>query len=152
MSILSRSPSRLDEPAPGPTGAAEIAMRIQCLLPAVQSGTLCFWGVWFGRPYDNCHSIVAAEAEGNCLALHFNEQEVLKVWHPQDWRVDAHEFVIHGASRVLWHWYWYGRPHTPANLMCHDFVRQGAEVTFQSTFPLSTPVTPTILEPAVQIH
>lgn len=152
MSIFSRSTARHDKPASSSTEAAEIAAHIQRLLPDVHSGTLCFWGVWFGRPHDNFHSIVGAEADSDCLVLHFNDEETLRVWQPGAWRIDAHEFVIHSASRVLWQWYWYGRPHAPGNLMSHDFVRQGAQVTFASTFPVSTPGMPTLLEPAVQIH
>jgi hypothetical protein len=152
MSIFSGLPSRQGNPVPGSTGAATVATHLQRLLPDVHSGTLCFWGVWFGRPHDNCHSVVRAEAEGDCLVLHFNEKEILKVWHPQGWRIDAQQFVIHSATRVLWQWYYYGRPHAPANLKSHDFVRQGEEVRFQSNFPMSTLGTPTILEPAVQIR
>ena len=152
MSIFSRSASRQDKPAPGSTGAAAVASHIQRLLPDVYSGSLCFWGIWFGRPHDNLHSLLRAEAESDCLMLHFNDEEILKVWQPAGWRIDTHEFVIHSASRVLWQWYWYGRPHAPENLMSQDFVHQGAEVTFQGTFPISTPGRPTLLEPAVQIH
>jgi hypothetical protein len=152
MSIFSGLPSRPNKLVPGSTSTSEFAAHTQRLLPDVHSGTLCFWGVWFGRPHDNRHSVVRAEAEGDCLVLHFNDEEILKVWHPQGWRIDAQQFVIHSATRVLWQWYWYGRPHAPANLMSHDFVRQGAEVSFQSTFPINTPGTPTLLEPAVQIH
>lgn len=152
MRIFSSSRSRPDWPVPGPTGAAEVAAHIERLLPDVHSGTLCFWGVWFGRPHDNWHSVVGAEADGDCLAVHFNDEEILKVWHPQGWRIDASEFVIHSASRVLWQWYWYGRPHAPGNLMKHDFTRRGAELVFQSTFPHSRSAAPTLVEPAVQIH
>jgi len=152
MSIFPGSPSRQDKPVPGPTGAAEVAAHIHRLLPNVRSGTLCFWGVWFGRPHDNRHFVVRAEAEGDCLVVHFNDDEILKVWHPQDWRVDAHEFVIRSASRVIWQWYWYGYPHTPVNLKSYEFIRQGTEISFQSTFPPSHCGTPTLAEPAVQIH
>src|SRR5438067_427671 len=111
MSIFSRSSSRTDKSVQDSTGAAEVAAHIQRLLPGVHSGTLRFWGLWFGRPHDNWHSIVRAEADSDCLVLHFNDEETLKVWHPKGWRIDAHEFVIHSASRLLWQWYYYGRPH-----------------------------------------
>ena len=63
--------------------ASEIATHIQQLLPNVHSGTLRFWGIWFGRPHDNHHAIVRAEAEGDCLVLHFNDEETLRAGHPR---------------------------------------------------------------------
>jgi hypothetical protein len=152
MSLFSRSPFKPDNPVPGSAAPADIAARIRQLLPDVYSGTLCFWGVWFGRPHDNCHSIVGAEADGDCLVLHFNDEEALMVWHPNGCRIGAREFVIETASRVQWQWYWYGRPHVPENLMRYDLTRQGTMVAFQSTFPHGQPAAPSLAEPAVQIH
>ena len=57
--------------------ANAVAVRIQQLLPHVHSGTLRFWGAWFGKPHDNFHTIVRANADGDCLILHFNEEETL---------------------------------------------------------------------------
>jgi hypothetical protein len=132
--------------------ASEVAAHIQQLVPRVKNGTLRFWGIWFGRPHDNWHTIVRAEADGDCLTLHFSNEETLQIWHPAGCQIDEKQFVILSASRLLWKWYWYGRQHTPGNLMSYDFVRNGAEVTFQSTFPYSPQETPSIHEPAVQIH
>src|SRR5260221_565512 len=117
--------------------ASEVAAHIQQLVPRVKSGTLRFWGIWFGRPHDNCHAIVRAEADGDCLTLHFNDEETLQIWHPTGCQIDEQQFVIPSATRVLWRWYWYGRPHAPGNLMSYDFFGFGAEVAFQSTFPYS---------------
>ena len=152
MSILSNLFGGGDTSAPKAASASDIATHIQALLPHVPSGTLRFWGVWFGRPHDNCHTIVRAEADGDCLAVHFNDEETLRVWQPADCQIDSQQFVIRSASRVLWQWYWYGRPHAPGNLMSDDFVRDGLSVRFQSTFPIQRHETPTIHQPAVQIH
>jgi len=35
----------------------KLADRIKQTLPKVPSVTLRFWGEWFGRPYDNCHTL-----------------------------------------------------------------------------------------------
>jgi hypothetical protein len=149
MSIISQFLGRREASAPT---AAEIAAQIQQQLPAVQAGTLRFWGVWFGRPHDNFHTIVKAEADGDCLVLHFNEEETLRVWHPQACQIDSRQFVISLASRVLWRWFWYGRPHTPDNLMRFDFVRSETTISFKSTFPPVQVASPSFNEPAVQIH
>jgi hypothetical protein len=132
--------------------AVEIAAHIQHLLPSVHSGTLRFWGVWFGRPYDNYHNIVRVEAEDDCLIIHFDNEETLRVWHPAQCQIDPKQFIIRSASRVLWQWYWYGRPHAPGNLMTDDFNREALSVRFDTTFPIQRDVKPNIHQPAVQIH
>ncbi len=152
MGILSHLFGAGDTNAPKRAGASEIAAHIQTLLPQLPSGTLRFWGVWFGRPYDNYHTIVCVEADGDCLVVHFNEEETLRVWQPAEWQIDSKQFIIRSASRVLWQWFWYGRPHTPGNLMSHDFVREGLSVKFESTFPMHQHEIATIHQPAVQIH
>ena len=135
-----------------PPTASDIAAQIQQLIPDVHSGTLRFWGVWFGRPHDNYHTIVKAEADGDCLILHFNDEETLRVWHPQACQIDSKQFVIGLASRVLWQWYWYGRPHAPGNLMSCDFVRNQTEISFTNTFPSKHDTKPSFDESAVQIY
>jgi hypothetical protein len=152
MGILSHLFSSRRTSTPKLDSAAEIAAHIQRLVPRVHSGTLRFWGVWFGRPYDNEHSIVRANAAGDCLELHFNDEETLRIWHPSNWQIDSKQFMIFAATRVLWQWYWYGRPHAPSNLMSDDFVRDGLSVRFESTFPGQRHETPTLHQPAVQIH
>lgn len=132
--------------------ASEIAVQIQHLLPNVHSGTLRFWGVWFGRPHDNHHKVIKAEAEGDFLVLHFNDEERLQVWHPQACRIEARQFVIGLASRVHWQSYWYGRPHAPGNLMSYDFLRNQTDISFTTTFPGVDDAKPNFNEPAVQIH
>jgi hypothetical protein len=52
-------------------------------LPNIKSGTLRFWGEWFGRPYDNMHTLVRCEYAHDVLTLYFNEGEVLSVWNPK---------------------------------------------------------------------
>src|SRR5687767_8787149 len=52
----------------------------------VKGGTLCFWGHWFGRPYDNFHQITSVDydTDTNILTIHFSEQETLTVTNPSD--------------------------------------------------------------------
>jgi hypothetical protein len=78
--------------------ATEIAERIASALPDLKRGTLRMFGDWFGRPWDNLHTIVAAEAEENCLILHFDEGETLRVWEPGGDEADASLFRIWRAT------------------------------------------------------
>src|SRR4051812_32772274 len=114
--------------------ATTLAAEIQRLLPNVRQGTLQFWGIWFGRPYDNYHIIQAAHAEGDCLVLNFEQQERLFVWHPRAAKISAKEFSIFNASKVRWEWYYYGRPATPGNLMVYDFDFNAGDIKFSNTF------------------
>jgi hypothetical protein len=108
--------------------AASAAREIQQLLPRIKSGSLRFWGVWFGRPYDNLHRIVSANAVDGCLSISFEGSELLHVWHPQGSVIRADAFSIGDADRVRWEWFYYGRPQTAANRYFEDFLRSGAEI------------------------
>ncbi len=133
--------------------ANEIAERIKSLLPNVKSGTLRFFGNWFGRPYDNHHTIESAEAKDNCLILTFNEKETLSIWNPRGFKISQDEFQIDSASRVLWQWYCYGRPQTSENLYYEDFVVEGNEVKAKTNADWYEPNFQTNLnEPAVKIY
>ncbi|HWY62681.1 MAG TPA: hypothetical protein VNW15_12340 [Rhizomicrobium sp.] len=89
----------------------------------LKQGTLRFWGVWFGRPNDSWHRIVACDAEPDLLKIRFNDSELLSVWSPSGLEADTSKFQISDASRVRWEWFYYGRPQTPANLFFYDFSK-----------------------------
>lgn len=118
-----------------PTEAEEAADAIIRLLadqsvPAhqrIKSGTLRVFGDWFGRPHDNIHVIVAAEADADVLTVRFNEDERLTVWRPRGAVVNRAEFRIRSADRVTWEWFNYGRPKAPENLYTEEhWLEDGA--------------------------
>lgn len=95
--------------------AQEMAQTMNRALPRLH-GSLQFFGEWFGRPWDNNHSIVAAEADENRLRLTFDEGETLDVWDPKGLELESDRlFVIRSASRVRWEWFDYGGSKTPDN-------------------------------------
>jgi hypothetical protein len=103
--------------------AEKICDEIQKSLPKISGGTLRFWGVWFGRPYDNFHRIAACEHNRETLRLRFNEDEQLTMWSPAGLTLSSSVFQIKEAERVLWEWISYGRPKTQENRFFYDFVR-----------------------------
>ena len=103
------------------TEAERIASAVAVGLPHVKAGSLRFWGCWFGRPYDNVHQICAATADGDVLVVTFSNDEVLTVWTPSGATINQDSFAIRNARRVLWEWYYYGRPKLPANRFFQDF-------------------------------
>jgi hypothetical protein len=134
------------------TEAEQLAERISRALPRVKSGTLRFWGQWFGRPHDNWHRLVGCDADGDRLRLHFNGGETLSVWSPREATVGEEIFQIRDAHRVRWEWFSYGRPKTASNLYFEDFSRAGGEIAVTTNVDWYTPdVRPDPSEPAIEI-
>jgi hypothetical protein len=134
------------------TEAEKLAETIKSAMPGIKSGTLRFWGRWFGRPYDNIHTIVGCEASGECLRVSFNEGETLSVWSPRGAAIDADTFRIGDADRVRWEWYYYGRPKTPENLRHEDFQKKGSVITVSTSVDWPPPHSaPDASLPAVEI-
>jgi hypothetical protein len=121
------------------TEGQEIATRINKHLTAIKSGTLRFWGHWFGRPYDNCHQIVSCTFTGEALKLTFNEGENLQVWNGDKVIVGPSTFQIVTASRVRWEWYYYGRPKTAANLYFQDLTQTIGGISPKTNIDWYTP-------------
>jgi hypothetical protein len=104
------------------TSAQEAAARINALIPHTQGGSLRFFGEWFGGRRDGYHWIVGAEAESDVLSVGFNEDEMLTVWNPEGIVVSEKEFRIERATRILWEWFYYGRPKLPQNRMRIEYL------------------------------
>jgi hypothetical protein len=132
--------------------AQKISDEIKRALPNVKCGTLRFWGAWFGRPHDNMHKILESECKSDILRLRFDGDERLTVWNPQGLKLDPHTFQIKHAERVLWEWFYYGRPKEEANLFFYDFTKTGPTIVASSNVNWFTPVLKTDLSlPAVEI-
>lgn len=112
----------------------ELAAEIVAALPGIKSGTLRIWGQWFGRPYDNFHTLVSSDATDDCLRLRFDGAEVLAVWNPTGAAITATEFRITAATEVRWTWYYYGRPQIPENLFYIDYANHNGEVVFRTNW------------------
>jgi hypothetical protein len=130
-----------------------IADRIQRAIPKIPSGSLRFWGEWFGRPYDNRHTLISCRCEQNVLRLCFDQGETLSVWAPDRLNIDRSTFRISDADRVRWEWFYYGRPQTPANLYYEDFVKSADGISASTNTDWCTPAfNPTKAEAAVELQ
>jgi len=105
-----------------------IAKKIESV-PSMKSGTLRFWGDWFGKPYDNQHRVQGCTVEGSALVLRFDGGERLLVFDPRGVEVSEGQFYISDASRVRWEWFYYGRPQTRANLYFMEYTRSGDTIS-----------------------
>ncbi len=121
-------------------------------IPSIKIGTPRFWGIWFGRPYDNWHSITGAEAENWVLRLLSNRGESLSVWAPSGLELGSRTFRIADADRIRWEWYYYDRPKTPENLYFMDFVKSADTVLATTNWDWDQPqLKPGLNFPAVEI-
>ncbi len=120
----------------------------------LKRGSLQFFGEWFGRPWDNNHSIVAAEAKENHLRLTFDDDETLDVWDPNELELESDElFLIRSASRVRWEWFSYGEPKTPDNRHYIEYRNGENAIQRRADRPASVgPATANPHQPAVTIN
>lgn len=114
-------------------GAGAASKELEGRLGHLKVGALRVWGDWFGKPYDNQHALVGVQASGNELLLTFGQGERLLVESPEDWTFDEDAFCIRRATSVVWRWYAYGRPQSPANLYTIEHrVTAGGQVSARS--------------------
>ncbi len=89
----------------------------------IKSGSLRFFGDWFGRPYDNYHQIISIAATDNSLIMTFNDDERLYVFDPSDIQITKNEFCIKYSSKVRWEWFSYGMEKTQKNKYFIEYTR-----------------------------
>ena len=94
----------------------ELVKQVNDALPEIKSGTLRLYGEWFGRPFDNLHSVTGARVAQDHTEILFDEGEVLSVWEPEGVAIDSSRFHIRRATRVQWTWYSYGSEPASQNL------------------------------------
>lgn len=73
-----------------------------------EGGSLCFYGDWFGRPYDNYHKITKTSYDGEILEIHFDQFERLLIYEPENITSTKKELVIAKAKKVKWLYIPYG--------------------------------------------
>lgn len=73
-----------------------------------QGGSLCFYGDWFGRPYDNFHKIIHTSYDGELLNILFDCYEHLIIYEPENITNTEHELKIRIARKVKWMYLPYG--------------------------------------------
>ena len=88
-------------------------------------GTMRFWGIWFGKPMDNYHTVISAalDEKPNILTINFDGGEKCIVYEPDGIVSSENTFYIENATRVIWTHYYYGRPPTPENLLTSEYVK-----------------------------
>ncbi len=116
-------------------------------------GSLCVFGDRFGRGLDNWHKVTGYEVRKEYLKLTFKEGETLEVWRPRLLKKDGDVFLIQGAERVRWEWFYYGRPKLPENRYFREHVvKDGTVAATTNVTWLAPDFTPSLAEPAVALQ
>lgn len=99
-----------------------------------KNGSLCFYGHWFGKPYDNFHQLelVLYESSTNTLTLIFDEKETLTIVNPNDIAESESMLTINSADKIIWNWFSYGKSQTGENLYFIEVNRNGGELIGKS--------------------
>jgi hypothetical protein len=121
-------------------------------LDLLRSGSLCFWGVWFGKPYDNIHRIVGADSSGDTAVIYFDHAESLTIDAPKNWSLDAGSLLIRRADRVRLQWFYYGRLPSRETLQFEEYRWAEGLVEFTTDFQPGRRPELDQNAPAVQLH
>lgn len=74
----------------------------------ILGGSLCFYGDWFGRSYDNFHGIEHCFYQDDVLEIAFDERDRLIIFEPIGITNTDKEFSIKQSKLVKWSWFPYG--------------------------------------------
>ncbi len=99
-----------------------------------EGGSLCIWGSWFGRPMDNFHILetVTFDEELNILTLIFGNGEHLTIWNAEHISEKKGHFQILQADKILWQWYYNGKPQTKENLLFEEYEYLDGKITLMT--------------------
>jgi hypothetical protein len=116
-------------------------------------GSLCVFGDWFGKPYDNDHVARRVLADADRLVVQFDDDEVLTIWAPSGVNVSSDAFRIDSADRVRFEWYYYGSPKLPENRFVEEHAVAGSHLEATTTADRYSPQFEASLEhPAVELR
>jgi hypothetical protein len=101
--------------------ASDVRTAVDTIPASERWGSLCFYGEWFGRPYDNQHRLTDVRGDEGSVVLSFDQGETLAVENPIAVSVSDDGLRIAHASRVRWEWFYYGRPQTPENRFAIEY-------------------------------
>lgn len=121
-------------------------------LQSLRSGTLAFWGNWFGKPHDNVHRIVGAEFIEGSTIIYFDHAESLIIDAPENWSLSDGQLIIRQAKRVRFQWFYYGQEPSREALQFEEYRWTEDSPSFATSFQPGRLPNMSANAPAVQIH
>lgn len=102
------------------------------MLQVYKKGTLRFWGDWFGRPYDNYHTVIKSELTKDRCVLYFDCGGICVITHPLDIVSTPQEFYIKYAHQIQWRWNLYGEEKSTQNERMLTYERMSDTVVLKN--------------------
>jgi hypothetical protein len=97
----------------------------------VSTATLQLPSGWFGRPFDNQHSLTWATTRGDRLLIELDNQLLLIITRPSKVKVTEYELSIGDFSQLVFDWQEYGSLESHAETF-HDgslrFITAGGDL------------------------
>jgi len=122
-------------------------------ISGLRPGSLCFWGDWFGKPYDNIHRVTSVEWTEEFDVIFFQGGESLLVKNPRNWSFAGRHLLIEDADVVRFQWFYYGRTPSPDTLQFVEYRRVGDSIGFSTDFmPGEGSRSVDSSKPAVELH
>ena len=103
------------------------------IITVSHTGTMRFWGDWFGRPMDNWHKVTNAiyDESANVLVMTFENGEECIVSSPIGITSSKNSFYIQDASCVTWSWYFYGKERIDENKFQIQYKKESADIVIR---------------------
>ena len=97
------------------------------------TGTMRFFGDWFGRPMDNLHKVVNAiyDEDSDVLVMTFGNGEECIVSSPVGIISTKDSFFVKDASCVTWTWYYYGKKRIDENKLKIQYKKESANIVIR---------------------
>lgn len=121
-------------------------------MSSLQSGSLTFWGNWFGGRFDNIHRIVGADSLDDTAVIYFDHGESLIIKGPEDWSLERGHLLVHEAECVRFQWFYYGRLPSRETLHFEEYRRVDGHLTYLTDYPVGRSPALQETSPAVQLH
>jgi|SRR5690606_20792454 len=81
-----------------------------------KGGTPEFWGDTIGRPSESIYKMKDIFIENASLIIILENSEKIIINNPSDFILDNEKFIIPHSDKVIFQWYYYGKPQTEENL------------------------------------
>jgi len=121
----------------------------------LKGGTFRIYNDWFGKPYDNVHSVESGNYDINTriLTLHFDEGVQLEIHNPNHIQESSTFLKVINADRIRLTWFYYGRPQKQENKYFLDYRMENKRIVTETNVDWYKPVFDVSLgSPALMIY
>lgn len=121
----------------------------------LKGGTFRIYNDWFGKPYDNVHTVKSGNFDNNSriLTLLFDEGEQLEIHNPLHIQESTTFLKVINADRIKLTWFYYGKPLEQENKYFLDYRKENKRIVTETNVDWYKPVFDVSLgSPALMIY